>query len=224
LGILDWLFKKKRFERFEDTFALNRDRLWKAVYECIVAPQNSGKSIWLVVHFMETYSELQSLLDEWSVDYNVQSKRLNVRELEQAGLLKPDSVSLILADLIPEVTTQNLALENDDANRIAFIVVDRHPLFSRDQRIESFARSLPTLVEFGYYLALDDAVVKLVLSDTALTVLKQLGLNEHQLIASNLVSRRLNVALKRMEAEYASTDDADSATQWLEINSRPIIA
>ena len=174
MGILDWIFREPKFKRFDDAFTLTRERLWEALKGSIESPNHAEKSIWLVVHFIDTFTELQERLESWGLEYDVVSSRLATNEVDRQELLESTSIKLILAELIPEPDEISQVLEAEK-RKLAMIVVERHPILEEDDRLHRFAMSLPLAVEFGYYLALDDDVVKLAINDTTVEVLLQLG-------------------------------------------------
>lgn len=221
MGLLDW-FKngKARFTRFDDAYALTRPALWHSLRQTVQSSHHAAKSIWLVVHFTDTFTSLQSELNLWPVDYEIVTKPIDPIHLERSGLLSTAKIKVVLAELIPEIKREIL-LELNSGHTIAMIVVERHPQFKYDDRVESFARALPVRVEFGYYLSLDDEAVRLVINDTSIKILKQLGMDDHQLIASSMVTRRLNKMLRRVAETYRSDKPADSAKLWLEANGVP---
>ena len=218
MGLFDW-FKngKTRFTRFDDAYALTRPALWQSLRQTVQSPLNTGKSIWLVVHFTDTFSDLQTEMDSWQVDYDIVTKPIDPSQLEGSGLLTTAKINVVLAGLIPK-TEREILLEPNPNRTVAMIMVERHPQIKYDDQVESFARALPARVEFGYYLSLDDDVVRLVINDTSIKILKQLGMNEHELIASSMVTRRLNKMLRKVAETYRSDNPADSARLWLEIN------
>lgn len=219
MGILNWFRQRSgRFTRFDDAYALTREALWNSLRQTIEAPHHEAKSIWLVVHFTDTFAKLQSVLDDGGVGYEVVTQAIDPDRLDASGLLSTESVKLVLADLIPDVADRQPQVFDLDQT-LGMIVVERHPNIHQDLKVESFARSLPVRVEFGHYISLDDAVVELVISETSIKILKQLGMNEHELIASSMVTRRLNKMLHRRSLSNHSNHPADSALQWLELNS-----
>jgi len=221
MGFLDWLFKQPRFKRFEDAFTLTRVKLWEALRNSIDSPHHSEKAVWLVVHFLDTFTELQNQLDRWGLDYDIVSSEIKVRELDRSGLLGKDSIKLILADLVPEPLSSIEVLNPKDNQQVAMIVVERHPMLDHDQRLLNFAKSLPVKVEFGYYLALDDVVIKSIIDPMTIQILKQLGLDDLELITSNMITRRLETVLRRHATAYQSDVRADSVVEWLEVNRAP---
>ena len=221
MGLLDWLFKKNNFKRAEDAYALTREILWDGLRKSIDLPQTAGRATWLIVHFTDTFTEVQEKLEQWGLEYEIVSSRLNVNELERLGPLNtkpsPSRLKLILADLIPEPASLDSSLTNVAEAQIAMIVLERHPQIKHDQRLEAFARSLPCKVEFGYFLALDDAVIKISIEDQVVEILKQLGLDD-ELISSNMVTRRLETVLKRISSGFQGDTPCNSAAEWLETN------
>jgi len=206
-------------------YAPTRSGLWKALHKSVVSPQHANKAIWLVAHFTDTFVALQSELDSWNLDYEIITTPIQLDRIPRTSLASPGKLNLVLAGLIP-ATDQELTQgrqptsdEPNDTTTIAMIVVERHPHFKYDDQVESFARSLPNNVEFGYFNSLDDAVLGHVIDDTFMTILRQLGLNDHELITSTMVSRRLKKVLKRVGATYSTEHPADSAREWIGLNS-----
>lgn len=236
-SVLDWFNRPRRFTRCDDMYASTRESLWNAVRKTIQAPIHQQKSIWLVTHFTDTFLALQSQLERWQVEYEVITKPFDQAELEQSQLLAPGTIKLVLAELVnfdlpdpSRFATERLTreavnqapLSETPRPSLAMILVERHPHLKHDQRIESFARSLNANVEFGYFNALDDVVLAQVMSPTTMTVLHQLGLNDHELITSVMISRRLTKVLRRAAEQYPSDLPADSASEWLKLNSIPV--
>lgn len=221
MGMLDWLFKKNHFKRAEDAFALNREVLWDGLKNSIAHPTGQERDIWLIVHFMDRFTEVQERLELWGLDYEIVSSKLVANELERIrpnGTTSPAGLKLILADLIPK-QVDLVALPSRDADgEVAMIALERHPQVNHDDRVESFARSLPWRVEFGYFMALEDAVVKISIDDQVIEILQQLGLN-NELISSKMVARRLETVLRRLSSGFTGDTSCNSAEEWLEVNT-----
>jgi hypothetical protein len=226
MGILDWFKNKKRFIRCDDMYATTRTGLWQSLRKTVDAPQHSQKAIWLIAHFPETFMALQDELETWETEFEVVTQPVKIEEFERAGLAQQGKVYLILAQLLQHEAdhgdTNPFAkdINATDSTTIAMIMVERHPLISHDERLEKFGRAIPRTVEFGYFNSLDDEVLSHVINDTLLTILKQLGLNDHELITSTLVSRRLEKVLKRVASTYKSDLPADSAREWIKLNQQ----
>ena len=221
--MLDWLFKKPNFNRVDDTFALKREMLWEGIRETLQTPSLENKSTWLVVHFLDTFTQTQERLEQWGLEYDIVSSKLNVAELERIGLITNQSTSaplkLILSELVPAPTDSARLLPADPEKRLAMIILERHPQISHDLRLEAFAKSIPSMVEFGYFLALDDPTLELSFDQKIVEILEQLGL-KNQLVSSNMVAKRLETVLKRIANDFSGDTPCDSAAQWLMVNSQ----
>ena len=90
------------------------------------------------------------------------------------------------------------------------MVVERYPLTTQDRRIENFCRQLPHPVKLGYFISLDHAAIAL-LGHWIEDILKLWGMNDVDLITSELVTRRLNRARNWLDKEVESESPCDSA-------------
>ena len=72
-------------------------------------------------------------------------------------------------------------------------------------------------VEFGYFLSLNDAVLRMTIDDQVIEILKQLGLDD-ELISSTMVTRRLETVLRRTSNDFRGDTPCNSATEWLQVN------
>jgi len=223
MGVLDWLFKKSNFHRVDDTFALKREMLWEGIRKTLQSPSQENRSTWLVMHFMDTFTEIQERLEEWGLEYEIVSTKLNASQLDRTGLITnqsfPAPLKLILSALVPAPQDSTGLLPPDPDKHVAMIMLERHPQIRHDQRLEAFARSVPLLVEFGYFLALDDPTVLLSFDEKIVQILQQLGL-KNQLVSSNMVTKRLETVLKRISNDFSGDTPCDSAKEWLLVNSR----
>ncbi len=230
MKIFDWLTGKSRFIRCDDMYAPTRKGLWAALKKTVLSPQHSQKAIWLVAHFTNTFMALQDELESWNVDYEVVTQPLDITSLSESSLIQPGRTYLVMASLLEcdglaslQQPDHSHSQKPDPASvPIAIIMVERHPHLKYDQRVESFGRRIPACsVEFGYFNSLDDVVLGLVINETLMTILRQLGLNDHELITSTLVSRRLEKMLNRVAPTYLTDHPADSASDWIQLNGPP---
>lgn len=157
---------------------------------------NNG--IWLIAHRQETFQEIQDELETWKLPYEIEMEPLTRDRLQPDDLLASGKIKLILSALIPEPISAQLADSAEQAP-LSVMVLDRHHKLENDMALETFCRNLPTRVELGYFLSLDDDVVREVVDPTSRLVLEQLGLSRHELITSNLITKRINRHLRRQQ-------------------------
>ncbi|MEM7455970.1 MAG: hypothetical protein AAF456_16590 [Planctomycetota bacterium] len=221
MSLFSRLFGPPKFIRFDDSFALDRESLWQPVGESVRQEADAGRTALLIVHFTEMFTQIQEQLEKLQLAYEVVTAPLGETDLRNLCGEK-ENVFLVLAELLPEPASVATARESTaprPSGQFSFIICDRHPVFTRDDRIEQLARRLPERTRMGYFLALDDVVIRRAIGDTTVQVLEQLGLGRREsLIASNVVSRRLATIQKRTEAAAASSLPADSAEEWYQLN------
>ncbi len=212
--MFNWLFRSPKFSRVDDSFALKRKNLWPLLRTAIMHQQRLGHTVWIVVHFPDLFLETQAWLAEWELEYQIVSQLLDPLSAVRQSQSHPTQVHLVLAELL--APNESIVADTIRNVTLAMIVIERHPWIRNDQRLETFARSLPCQVRFGYYLAMDDVVVQRVVNEMTMAVLQQLGMHEHELIASIMITRRLNKVLQREAKRYDVNRPADSAAEWLE--------
>ena len=208
----------KRPTQHPDTFALTRSALWGSIAESIKLQQSMGKSVWLVAHFPGTYTDCQAMLESHDIDYFVETEPISESWFREHAAAADPHVRLLIADLL-----KPLEFEEGDTtgfqNRIALMVAERHPWGPRDERVLDFADSLPTKVEVGYFMALDDELVKRMVPPQMIELMKTMGLQEHDLISSSMVTKRLRKLIHRLaeSGDREGDEAAESAAEWFEI-------
>ncbi len=214
--MFDSIFGKPGYRRFDDSYALTRPSLFNSLRDSIAHRSGPGQVVFLVAHFTDVFTELQDALESWNLPYDIITQVVNERWLEQVPHGNPSPVFLTMAEMLS--TEMSSAKTSDASLSVAMMIAERHPLGQYDQRIESFARQLPCPVELGYFLAMDDEIMKQFINQDMILLLKQLGLREHDLITSHMVTRRLNRATKEMAKRVKQEQSALSASEWFRLN------
>ena len=217
MPIFDWLRKSNRFTFYEDHYALTRSSLWASLHQPILDCISNRDLVLLIAHFPDKFSELIQQLETWKLDFEVVTNKIDDHWLtEKNSSTAPSVVYVSLAEMIaPPMSSREL---DESKMPISLIMVERHPVFERDTNIENFARRVSTKTKLGYFISLDDAIVKNLISSEMVQLMKQMGLSDHDLITSNMLTRRIKKVLSRhqhMENELP----ADSAEEWFQINN-----
>ncbi len=214
--MLDSLFRKPRFRRFDDSYALTRPSLFQSLRDSIEQRSGPDHAIFLVAHFPSVFTELQDALEAWRLPYDIITQVVNERWLESLPVNDRPTIFLTMAAMLepemPSVKTFYPSLS------VSLMILERHPLELYDQRIESFARQFPCPVEMGYFLAMDDEIMKQFINQDMILLLKQLGLRDNDLVTSHMVTRRLNRATKKLSRQVEQEQPALSATEWFRLN------
>ncbi|MEM9942876.1 MAG: hypothetical protein AAF939_15030 [Planctomycetota bacterium] len=213
MGIFDWFRNRSGFRQFDDSFALHHSAALDHIKEIVLGNGSTGKNLWLIAHFPIAFVELQNHLESWQVNYEVVTEPIDANGMSDV-FKDPTSIKLVLSPLIPTV---EYPLEPSDSPVTqGLLIVDRHPLITHDKRILQFARNCPYKVELGYVLSLDHPVLKLVVTDSLVELMGQLGMRKDELISSSMVSRRLEKKLTRLSALFTGDGPEESAESWLE--------
>ena len=103
---------------------------------------------------------------------------------------------------------------------LGLIVAERHLLHARDAELLRFAEALPCRSRIVHHLSLEDPLFKLFGSERIRPLLGRLGASETEPIEHALITRSIEQAQRKIEAECSSDYDADSAAAWLDRNRR----
>lgn len=214
MGLLSWLFRKPAFELQPDRIFLTRSAMLNDfVQRCRMAAQAQDRVL-LVAHFEELR---RAILDQ------LNAERIPVEEA--AGQLRSHAC---LSELVPKTPTLALAEQlmadetavesHDKSPSVAVLIAERHPLRGHDERIEQFAAALPAAARLTYFGSLDSAVYRRFAGDWVADTLKNLGMKPDEAIESQMISRRLIAAQRKIEAAMISDAPAESAEEWCERN------
>ena len=219
MSIWKGLFGNRQFTYFDDAYALTRETLWNSLESTLKSERYEDQPVWLVVHFFDTFNWLQDRLDGSDIPYEIETSEIDAKRFSYDSSVTQKGVRLVLAKTLLAADATSSSDENLERS-LAMIVLERHPLIEHDLRIESIARSFPVRVEYGHYLALDDSVVRMVVNEATIKILQQLGMSDHELITSAMLTRRLKKVLRRMQSSFESDLAADSAADWIALNSK----
>ena len=217
MGLFDFLFGKPNFHRFDDSFAFDRPTLFKALLEAIKRQWSLNKVVLLVVHFPETFERVQDWLSHSNLDYEIATRHIDADWIRDCGQFAGNRVTLAISDLIND-EFNSIQTINESKHELSLMVFERHPVPDVDEKLERFAKAIPIPTQLGYFIALDDPIVKSVLPGNVVDLFKQFGLGEQELIASDMLTKRLNQALRKQAKANPSNQPADSPLEWLAIN------
>ena len=195
---------------------MTRDALWKSIAHSIKLQQSMGKSVWVIAHFLESFSDCQTMLEQHGIDYFVETEGVSESWFDDHSESAGTHVRLLLADLAKPIVIDPEAEPDASRLKIAMMVVERHPFGLRDDAIAAFADSLPAKVELGYFLALDDELITRMVPVQMIDLMKAMGLQEHDLISSSMVTRRLQKLIERTSAKTQDGPTTSSAAEWFE--------
>ncbi len=223
MSFIEWITRRPGFRSLEDSFAISRESMFAGLQRAIEKQRETCDEVWLVAHFFDTFVALQDFLAAANVNYEIVDQPVHAISLNRHRDGRPGKVRLSLAALIDdrgEAETAVKGVSETGRGSLAIIVCERHPYHVQDKRLFEAAKRIEASVTFGYMLSLDDVVVKPIVNPIVLMVLEQLGLDEREMIASHYLSRLLERRLVKQGQSYVGDQDAESAAEWIELNTR----
>jgi len=97
-------------------------------------------------------------------------------------------------------------------------VAERHPLLTVDDKLMQFAETMPCRCRLTHHLSLEDPLLTKFAGVWVARTLEALGMSEYEMIESNMVSRRIKAAQKKIQAQAIGNSGAGSAAEWMEKN------
>ena len=201
---------------------MTREALYRGMLKAIRLQQSQNKSVWLVAHFPNVFTDCQLMLEKNGIGYQIIQSQMTPEWLrEHAGDATRD-VFLGLSDMFepPREGLEEALDEEGFGGRIALMVAERHPYGPRDIRLMQFAKSYPALVEIGYYVSFEDAVVEQRIPESTMQVLKAFGFDDEALISSLVVSSRIQKRIRKESAAVDVLEETDSAEEWYQIHDQ----
>ncbi len=220
LSLLKAFFSSHRCVEHPDSFAMTREVLYDGVHNAIKLQQSQGKSVWLVAHFPRVFSECQLMLEKNGIAYQIIDTEPGAEWLNEHATDAVSDVYLGLSDTLEPLVERTERDDGGFSGRIAMMIAERHPYGPRDIRLLAFAKSFPAVVEIGYYVSFEDAVVRQRLPESTLQVLKSFGFDDNALISSLVVSSRIQKRIRKESAGVNVVEETDSAEQWYAIHDR----
>lgn len=201
MGLFDFFFgggsgKPSNVNVIPDVIWLNTSAKLNGIRKDVVAQRSLGVAgVLLVAHFDDVLDELFKVAAE--NDNNIPIKVSLAKDLS--------------SDLVSEWSANPSAT-------IAIIVGERHPLPKHDDEVQQFAESLPVQALLIRHVSLEDPLMKAFAGEWVKNMLGRLGMSDDEAIESNMVSRRIQAAQRKIEKEAFGDSDARSAAEWMAAN------
>jgi len=213
-----WRWKPRaRKHVFADHFVADRDVLAKRLVEATDHQLKQGHAVFLLCHFIDTFAWMESLLDESDTGYEVLQQPIDWTR--PVKMLRRQLAAPVIA-LEQVFAAQSIPpdLPRDHSLQISCIIAERHPLAHLDERLLARIHAVPFATLTGFYLSLDQPLLRQAINGSARTLLQQLGMDRSSLITSELISRRVRRSQARNRKTVPVPQPADSAEEWYRLN------
>lgn len=198
MGLFDWFKRKPSVDIADDVVWMTRKAKLAGIEAAVEKrlEDDDLAAIILVAHFPDSWSELQSMIETRGWD----DHRIHVTAADT-------------------LTTQGIpTTERDRSRRFHLIAGERHPSRSHDSALVEVATNCPCRCRLVHHLSLEDGVMRFFGGEMVEEILKQLGMSENESIRSPMVTRRIEVAQRKIESRAGSDLPAFCAEEWFERN------
>jgi len=170
----------------------------------------------VVCHFPKTLEEVCGVLEIGGVIVNKIEEPWNASTFADVAKAPNGTATVTLTEWLP--STDALSAVTRVEEPFPVFVPGRHPLRAEDDRLVSFLNSLPRSTSLQFFMCLDDGIMRVFAGDHVKKMLMALGMSEDEAIESDMVTRRIADAQKKLAKMAASNDRADSVESWMELN------
>lgn len=205
------------FVSYPDSFSTSFTQLEQSVIGLARDWMNRGEGVVLVSQFTSDFLRLEQALVALGLEFSVAPRVMDHADWSTHRLW------LSLADPLREMRPPETFLRDRQAVergfRLNFMVLQRHPLASEDQRLMAVLKQLPGPVRCGWFQSLDHPLLAIGVPPMLMEVLGQMGMHNHSLVSSRMLARRVEVTQRRVAAVVKQPyEPADSADEWLQRN------
>jgi hypothetical protein len=212
MGFADWLRRRQPSRVEPDSVWLTAAGRLAGLRER-VARHAAEAQVVVLAHFPRTLDAVAEALGETGLE-RARSERDLASRLTSP---RAGSVSLALVGELPAEAPQS---RGPAEGRVSFLVAERHPLRTEDERVERLAAGLPYPTSVRFHLALDDPLFERFVDEQVKGLLMGLGMGEndelsHPLIAGAVERAQREIASRAAPAVEAESVGAESVEDWL---------
>lgn len=222
MGLFDWLPWLTKHSRLPITVWPDEVGRLDALAAGVADDLRRGAHVLLVAHFPATLVALGERLSAKGVAFETRSEWSDAAARKLVVAKEPTAVALLAAALPPlrereEIVRQELIA---GSRTLSCRVVDLHLLAAANDRVESYARSLPCAVRLSTSVSLDGPLLRELAAPSVKDLLAKSGLRDGASIEDPLVTQTLRKALHKLERRVTGDAPAESLAAWLQQNLR----
>jgi len=225
------LFGKKKLNRLADSFTMTNVNHAATLCDWVIRQSQSGSCVVVLCHFQSSFVDNQSALQDAGIEFEILATPLDeeaflkhVNDQVPSVNLNGGKVILTMAPMLQSdpsldgLTARKPGHSLPAAGPFSVIVTERYPMTICDDKLELFFQKTDANVSIGYLISFQDPLLNRLLGDRFISLLKQLGMGDNDLISSMMTNRQLARQLARATATIENEVLADSPQEWIELN------
>lgn len=172
----------------------------------------AGNNVLVLSHFPVSLTKLIRLLS----DANIQHRSYSSFDAAQLCEASSGTVWVGLARAFQAPPAMHVSGANKAPLKI--LVLEHHPLRSKDQALLDFAEKLSCEPEVCFYFALDDPLLLHFNGDSIQTLFKKIGIDESETLSHPLITKAMANAQEKLESSVPQDLQAESIEDWFKYN------
>jgi preprotein translocase subunit SecA len=218
MGLFSWISKSSsRVNNLPDSIWLTADAKLTGIAAETMSAIETGGLVVVVAHFSETLSKIRQVLSDSAMSHEVIDGA--IRPAKLLDRKKRNDGQLILVTLADNLTAEEGTPEPEqNPEQVFFVAGERHPLRTKDDPINAFAKGVPAKCSLRFHSSLQDPILKIFVGESIEKTLRGLGMSETDAITSKLVTNRLKGAQQKLAKAAISDKPAKSPENWIKEN------
>ncbi len=209
-------FGRRSFEIYPDSFAYNRAKLVTGIIQMAIERANHGEWVIVSAQFADGFLELENAMTASGADFTVLPPSVSTDVLAGSRLMLGLTTSL--QSLTDREFEQARNQSGETPTRLNVMVLQRHPFRKNDDACTAALKLIPLHVRIGFFLSLDDPLLEVGVPEGVFEILQQMGMSHHQLVSSQMLTRRIQATQRRVAAVVTDLKPADSVQEWMDLN------
>jgi len=207
------LFRKDKTPTFKTT-----DKIWKTeegslkglLMMAMMRIQHQG-SCFILTFFEEDSQKLGAFMNANQINFTTIDESSSLEDMRATSIYLLNDKSL-LSTVVNDLLNRNAGSFNGE-----ILLPGHYPLLSVEEKLLTKLAGMGYL-KFTFCLSFDDPTLKLFTAHNILPLLEKLGLDEHEAIEHDMVSRSLKNARKKIEGKVKTEIKAKSMKEWFALN------
>jgi preprotein translocase subunit SecA len=188
----------------EDQIYRTRREKYKAIIEEIVRLHNEGRPVLVGTVSVEVSEVLSKMLKRVGLDHNVLNAKRHQKEAEVVAYAGKSGAVTIATNMAGRGTDIKLGEGVTDAGGLHILGTERHESRRIDRQLRGRSGRQGDPGSSQFFLSLEDDLMRLFGSDRIATIMDKLGVEEGEVITHAMISKAIERAQKRVEAQNFS--------------------
>jgi|SRR5687767_8382902 len=183
---------KKRSQRLDDKVYISRQRADQVLLADLAAYKSANRSVFLVCFFDATLQRLQGA-PETSGITAIKAEKI-VNDLATRSVIKRESPVFLFAEHHPSFQVEDAVL-----NELEALCENSKPVI-------------------GFYVSLDEPMMKSFGSDNIVNLMRKLGMQEDEAISHGMVTKAIRNAQEKISKKVTTEIKCSSSEEWIRVN------